>query len=452
MKCSSIGLCGAMRFGIFVCLGATFALAGCARADAPTAVPGKAATPAGTASPNTGVSGDIRLPGDNAMQPGHDGPEMAAPGARFIHVASGTGVLATGIATYREMENPVATRMAKRQAYMAAYTESRKNMAEFLHGLNTAGKASLRETFSTVVTPKENLANTTAESEEIVRQTVEMILRGFVIYEVRDNPATHSASVSIIATPKTLGQLTRVAANAVESKDLQAGIDAVSREVRTGLVPPMGGRIVMVPSTGEMAFVAFGSTVVQVNANDAAQERLNLLAARVAQQRAKDSLCGLLIGDKITWQGQIAASQKDAIEDFADLPPDDPAFKTSDTGVKKLEVQRQTFVAKMQTTDTYQTARSGTLPPGLAVDTWYDSDNAFAYAMVIYAPSMSKAAASIADGMSHARLVEPIGHTDANVSPATGEGFRDTQGTGVPHPGTPIRQGPTGKVMQDDDL
>lgn len=77
------------------------------------------------------MSNSSWIPGDNTVQPGHDGPEMAAPGARFIHVASGTGVLATGIATYREMENPVATRMAKRQAYMAAYTESRKNMAEF---------------------------------------------------------------------------------------------------------------------------------------------------------------------------------------------------------------------------------------------------------------------------------------------------------------------------------
>ena len=35
--------------------------------------------------------------------------------------------------------------------------------------------------------------------------------------------------------------------------------------------------------------------------------------------------------------------------------------------------------------------------------------------MVIYSPSMSKAPASIADGMAHARLMNPAGHTDAIV-------------------------------------
>jgi hypothetical protein len=42
----------------------------------------------------------------------------------MVKFPSGLGFVATGMATYRAMENPVATRIAKRKAYVLAYTQA----------------------------------------------------------------------------------------------------------------------------------------------------------------------------------------------------------------------------------------------------------------------------------------------------------------------------------------
>jgi len=161
-------------------------------------------------------------------------------------------------------------------------------------------------------------------------------------------------------------------------------------------------------------------------------------------------LCGLIIGDQTSWQGSVRTSMHDAVKEFEPLTQNDPLAAT-ETGAKKLDSQRQSFVAKMESTDVYRSARSGILPPGVNVKTWFNDDNTWAFAMAVYVPSATNAAAAAADDVKNSQIVQPVrsGSQGGPASQPQGNGFKDENNPNVPRPGTEIKSGPTGKTKPD---
>ncbi len=372
-----------------------------------------------------------------------DTPEV---GAKMVTYPSGLGFVATGLAIYRTVENPTLTRIAKRKAYVIAFTKAKKNLAEILGGLDSEGKETVRAALVNINLPKEEMTNISTKSQESLKQAVEMMLRGFVIYEVKDDTSQNTVFVSIVTTPKTRGQLSRPAPNAIEAASLRDGLNQVIAEVRSGLVPPVGGRIIMMRSTGETAFVGFGSAVVRTSPNQAVQAKLNLDAQKIAGMRSKDALCGLMIGDKASWEGSVKESLKDQVQEFEDVNGDDPLAKESPADAKKLAEARQTLVSRLESTDLYQSARRGILPPGVTSKTWFDEDHAWAYGMSVYAPSLSNAAARSAWEMQESQVLQPVGTGSAKPSEGQAGGSTDDKGSKVQRPGKEVKPGPIGKI------
>jgi len=371
-------------------------------------------------------------------------------GAKMVSFPSGLGFVATGVGTYREMANATATRIAKRKAYVIAFTAAKKNLAEILGGLSNEGKEEVREQLVNINLPDAEMTNIKTNSTEALQQTVDMMLRGFVIYEVKDDDPQNTVWVTIVTTPKTRGKFARPAPNVIEANDLREGIAQVINEVRTGLVPPVGGRIITLRKTGETAFVGFGSTVCRASANRAVQAKLNLSAQKIAGMRAKDALCGLIIGDKASWQGSVVDSLKDEVQEFESLNADDPLARKDPEAVRKLDTARQTFVARMESTDVYRSARKGILPPGISTKTWFDGNNAWAYGMSVYVPSLTNAAAGSAREMRDSKILQDI--DDRPVRKDGKGGFVDEKDSKIQRPGGAVKPGPTGKVGDDKDL
>jgi hypothetical protein len=364
-------------------------------------------------------------------------------GATMVKYPSGLGFVATGAATYRTVENPVLTRIAKRKAYVIAFAVAKRHLAEILSGLSTEGKESVRLSLENVNLPKEELTNIAADSKEAITQAVEMMLRGFVIYEVHDDTKQNTVMVSIVTTPKTRGKLDRPAPHMVKANSLTEGLEQVIQEVRTGVVPPVGARIIDVKTTGETAYVGFGSSVVRTSSNAAVQARLNLDAQKIAGMRSKDSLCGLVIGDLASWRGSVVDSLKDEIQEFQEVKKDDPLSKTTPGGVLKLEKARQTLVSKMKADDLYESARIGKLPPGVITRTWFDEDHAWSYSMSVYIPSASKAAADTAKEMKGAKIIRVF---EGSVGGTDGSGFTDEKNPNIRRPSEKTKPGPSGKI------
>jgi hypothetical protein len=345
----------------------------------------------------------------NKTEVAKEGPDETKPqhGVKMVVFPSGLGYVATGAASYRVVENPVATRISQRNAVIVAFTEAKKLLAVKLKGMSNEGKDTIRKALANVETKDQSLTNFSEQTESSVEQSVEALLRGFVVHEVYDDAKNNTVFVSIVTTPKTRGKLARPAPNQIEAESLRDGVNKMLIQVKSGLVPPVGGGVVTVPTTGETAFIGFGSTVVRENDNSAVQAKLNVNALRTASAYASDSLCGLIIGDQTAWQGKTLESHKDEHKEFEESGKDDPLNPNSQEQ-KKLDAVREAFVAKMEMTDIYTSARKGVLPPGIEVKTWFDEDNTWAYGMAIYIPSATNLAAGVAKEMDEAKILQDI--------------------------------------------
>lgn len=380
-----------------------------------------------------------------------DSPEA---GCLMVNFGSGIGFVATGVGTYRSMPNPTATRIGKRKAYVIAFEKAKKNLAEHLGGISNESKTQIREALQSINLADDEMANISADSNESIGQAVDMMLRGFVIYKVKDDPQTSMVYVSIVTTPKTRGELARLAPNAIEAASLKDGLNHVITEVRTGIVPPVGGKIVLVPSTGETAFIGFGSSVVRSSKLAAAQAKLKLTADRMAKARAIDSLCGVIIGDRSSWEGSSQDSLTDSsqeFEEFKTIGDEDPLADTTPMETKKLDEAYQTFTSTLRTNDVYNSARSGVLPPGVNTKVWNDEEGAWSYGMAVYIPSLTNAAASAGRQMGEARIIQNINDGSSRDRPRNAAGGAESS-RGANRPNAKIKVGPSGTVTSDDDL
>ncbi|MEW6078309.1 MAG: hypothetical protein AB1724_10885 [Thermodesulfobacteriota bacterium] len=374
-------------------------------------------------------------------------------GCKMIKFPSGFGWVACGQSSYREMNNSTATRISKRNAYLKAFMQSKTSLAESLNGLSNSGKDKIRQTLSTINTETESLATSKDDSQETLEQTVQMLLRGFVVYEVFDDTANNSVWVSIVTTPKTQGKYKRPDVNSLQADTISDGLNAVLVEIQNGLVPPIGGKIVTVDQTGEIAFVGFGSAVVQAHQNSTMQNKLNLQAERNASLRAKDALCGLILGDDTSWRGKLDEQTKESIEDFEELKAKDVASSPDPVEYKKFDQTKQTFINKIKSSDEWGSIRQGILPPGVTSKSWMDDDNAIAYAVSVYLPSVSAQAEKTAKEMHENTIINPdTSQSAVDGGENTQSGFLDENDPNIDRPKTEIKQGPSGKVQKDEDL
>jgi hypothetical protein len=359
-------------------------------------------------------------------------------GFQEIAFPSGFGFVATGVSTYGKHENPVAWRAAKRNAYAGAYMRAKAQLAEGLNGVYTSGRDKAFERLATVNESQGGTySNIKEDATEAIRQRVDGFLRGYVVYEIFDDAAASRVYLTIVTTPKTQGHFDRPSPDAISASSVQEGLGQMLVEIERGITPPVGGRMIFVPATGEMAFVGFGSAVCGRDSSAAAQAKLELNSERVAKIRAKDALCGLIIGESVESVEKLDSQISSMSKDFDELTKDDPIVKNNPDhpGYVKLRERKESFKAAEANVSIIRGAREGVLPPGVKQHSWMDEDRAFSYAVAVYLPSASDRAAGGAESMESGNILFPPGNRTARPSPSED-----------------VKQGPSGVVQNANEL
>jgi hypothetical protein len=366
-------------------------------------------------------------------------------GYRITSFPSGVGIVSVGMAIYdTTLKNRDAILVEKRKAYVKASVEAKSNMVKARKGLISSGSENIHEKLVTIADADKTLNNASLTLDERLEQVAAGLIAGFVTYEVKDDPIPDAPGqrmvyVTLASTPKTAGAAQRTATGAIDSRSLRDGLDQVIQEVQCGVVPPIGGRVVTVKGTGEIAVVGFGSAVVFSDADPAVRAKLKLNAQKIAIMRASDALCGMLTGDAIAWQGGTSDRMKSENKGFEDVPADDAIAKANPAGVQVLEQRRKEFMNRATLTEVFSSARKGVLPPGLSPKSWFDESGDYAYAMCVYLPSATNAAAQLDQALGDNRLLQ-----------SAGDGSRQDAGPGGPTT-KPVKPGPSGTVSKDID-
>lgn len=345
------------------------------------------------------------------------------PGCRQIKFPSGFGWVATGVGVYKAMPNPVATLTAQRQAYQIAYLNAKKTLAETLYGLSSEGREQLKQEFSNVISDTDTLTNADENLKEDINEQVRGFLRGFVVYSVNDKQEKDSGvvTVSIVATPKTMGKGQKISGSTVTADSINEGLNAVLAELGNGLMPPVGGTLISVPHTGEMAFIGFGSAVIIPDSNSAMQAKQKLQAQKLATMRARNALCGIILGTDIQGNSSLDSTTATMSKQFEEIEKEDPVNKASKSvEIQKLAEQKESFLNRQVSKEQIASMSKGILPPGVKVKTFFNGQDTMVDAVAVYLPSLSANAAADGEDMKNSRIVQDGKEAAKSSMPAQG--------------------------------
>ncbi len=364
----------------------------------------------------------------------------AGDGCEQIRFPSGFGWVSSGTSTYKAMPNKVASLTAQRLAYQKAYLQAKNNLARTLYGLSTAGKTKLASELTTLTTDTDSLANTSDMTTEAITEKVSGMLRGYVLYDLKDEQKDNYGivTVTIVATPKTMNASTRVDSNGISADSVRDGVRQVLTELSSSLLPPVGGKTILA-RTGELAYVGFGTAVIKDNPDPALAARLVLDAQKMAAMRARSALCGIIIGDDISSTSTLDAATSQLSAQFEKEEKNDTIWKSKNTDqVKRLEEQKSAFLNAETFREEISSVRRGVLPPGISVKTFFNEEKTIVTGVAVYMPSLTMGAEQFRKAMGNARILQPV---DGSSQPGGANG----------QPQMP-KQGPSGKVQQDADL
>lgn len=374
-------------------------------------------------------------------------------GCEQIIFPSGFGWVASGVSVYTLMDNPTATLHAQRLAYQNAYLQAKKNLAQALTGLTTTGMNQLENEMRQTTTGTDNLANTSSTSTESIKELVDGMLRGYVVYSVDDTPKDKHGQVTvvIVTTPKTMGKYGRPDPTSLTAGSVRSGLEYVLSELSTGLLPPVGGKTISVPQTGELAFVGFGTAVVSPNENPAVQAKLALDAQKIAAMRARSALCGIIIGDKLMATSSLDTATQELSRQFDEMEKEDPVTKEKSKKYNKLNEQKQNFLQTQLSSEQVTSIRAGVLPPGVTTRTYFNESKTVVEAVAVFLPSITAKAGQAANAMRESQIIQP------EVSTSTTQSFSNSQNTTLDTSkgiggGTVPAKGPSGQVSKDGDL
>ncbi len=301
-----------------------------------------------------------------------------AQGTKSIKTPSGIGFVATGVGPYQKDPDINRARLAKRQAYVVAFMDARRELSRCLKGLSVEQKQELCDMSERDVDASTKI-NDHVTSAEKIDETINTILSGYTTYEVYDDEAG-TVYVSIVSSPTTRGF--RASSPAVLDADVLAdGVNQVMKDIKKQVTPPSGARLVNVPGTSSTAIVSFGSDIVLQDPDGTFNSRQKLVAQRRARARADAAMIAFLKGETFVWNYGLDNSDEFKSSNYE---------KIVQNGVevdRMLDARRNEFLSTTKDHESSTAAASGTLPIGINSRSW--TDDGWAFSVNLYTPELT---------------------------------------------------------------
>jgi hypothetical protein len=360
-------------------------------------------------------------------------------GIKMIQVGSGTGILSIGTASYNTYDNMNATLLSKRGAYNQAYLIAKKQLIENMKGVEQRCGNVVTASMDVIDTGVEGVANEQTNMMEACKESVSGSLAGFVTYDVYDNNDEKLVRVSLISTPKTRSQIQGNRGAVAVTSEPNAIFKQVISDVKSGVLPPVGAKVLTHADSGEVIVLGYGSAIIRGNKNNKIARKLKGVAKSQSQTRARSALLATMQGEEVYWQGSFDENQMEGTQQFE---YDDPNLNDPQQ-VQVLEEDRNTFLNQLKTSDEYATITKGKLPPGVSVKSFASDDGMWQYSVAVYAPSLEATARQAAKEMA--------GNNGNTVNGMSRSG-KKIKAVGGLNEKAANPQGASGKVASEEEL
>ena len=304
------------------------------------------------------------------------GMELDGDGVQLLEVGSGLAVISRHTAYYPiDQKNPVLLLRGQRFAAVQAQTNAEVGLMTYFEGMATSRAIEIRDQLKTEDTNESSAASVEFSAAESGQSVACGILMGAVTYKIDDRPDEGSISIWVVSSPGTRRVVRRSSSRGVTVADYAKGLDLVKAAVLSGVTPPDGARMLTVPSTGEVAWVGYGSAIlnpIQMKRGGRMKATLLSRAKADAAQRAQASLVSCMRGVAIRSENQNESDYSDSQESVTNLLDgsiEDEASTVSTTESKSL-------LEKI--------LKNGTVPAGVTTHTAMSKDGNWMIGFAVY--------------------------------------------------------------------
>ena len=320
-------------------------------------------------------------------------------GVKAIATGSGLGFVSTYKVSYSHAKNNVnLSRLQQRLAAVQADLLAKAQLVKFLEGCSIEGQEKIAESIQALDSETQQDMNRTMTAEEQRKSTVAGLIRGTVTYDFRDEPEGEyggTCTVSVVTTPRTRGQVAAgTRPNLVHASDIQMLQTLLLAELKSGLMPPNGGRTILLPGGG-VAWVGFGSALVRENRDPRLRNAAIEMAKGEADLRAESALHAVIKGEDIEYSKEMQSNFDSSLKQY-EVSID---LLSGEEEARTLEETEEASMASSFYKDTVSSKVKGTLPPGCMKKEFRTDDGHWQYCVYIYEPAMTAAARKAAAEM-----------------------------------------------------
>ena len=332
----------------------------------------------------------------DAIKAGNQELMEEGEGVRCVATSSGVGIIGAGGASYpTNLKNPNLVLLAQRNAFVIAVLKAKREIATYLKGCSLEGKQFFSEQIEALDTAEgASMANTESRTEESTSASIRTMLKGMIVFDMKDDPEAGAVVVSVLTSPQTQGAVQTGPGGNMTAESLETGVNEVFKQIRTGTIPPEGGYTIVVPDSGQIAWVGYGSDIARKNNNKTIQRKLFSKAKSTSKLRARRALLGVITGEQVQFDMKESEAMHSKIQQF-DSEVD------ADGNVTETAKAQESFsaAAKMAFSESGGNITSGELPEGVAFRTYTTPDGNWAYSVAVYMAAMTEAAKAAAQQM-----------------------------------------------------
>ena len=378
-------------------------------------------------------------------------------GYKAIIFPSGTGYIAGATAYYKVYPNINATLISKRAAYLEAYYMAQVNMLQGMQEYYTERKEEFKRLHATIVDGNNNDDMLFKINTESINQITKGLLGAFVTYDVKDQTEENvgTAYVSIAISPNTIRAAKQITNGIVFSNDLESTLNCIFMDIQNGVTPPIGGKIILIPETDMMAFVAFGSAIVRHSENKMLALENKKTATQVAKMRATQSMVDLLQGKEIIYSEglNLGTTQVTRTGEFSEANEKVREYteKNKEYNMEAAKKASTEILDVLVKTSSYKAVSAGNVPSGTMVQTAIEKSvetegYGWVYAVAVYYPELSLDGEALYQKLTDTSYELPVPTAENNVN-NTNDTETEEKNNLSENP-----QGPSGQVSDDGNL
>lgn len=216
---------------------------------------------------------------------------------QIIATRFGMGVVAIGRAQYTVDESsPERSASLRRAASVEAHINAITELAKFVKALPVQAQKDLLLGMATIGASDLKMTTLRERADASRASLLEAFIRGAVAFDCRSDQDAGSVTVSVLANAKSASAIQCTGAGVIAAQTLEEAVAQVHTEIELGVSPVLGGKLVLVPATGQFSWIGVCSAYAAPSEDPVRERNQRAAAGKLALSKLRSAFLNIIKG------------------------------------------------------------------------------------------------------------------------------------------------------------